>query len=445
MLRAGLLSTLLLLSALSIPDARAAERELDEGAAPGSVEEIETPIERVTPKVEKKRPFFPRMRERIQDLPPFFADTTFEARYRTYYLRQDRSNDTLSEAWAMGGSIYYRSGWLEEIFAIEAEGFTSQPVVAERSKRGTGLLEPVQNGYSVLAIANAKIRYAGLELRGFRQYLDLPYVNRRDNRMTPNTFESLVLQRSEGRLRFSGGYSWRVKLRASDEFESFTKALGLGRNRGLWHAGAVLSPVEGFDIGAVAAGVPDLFMGFYGESDIAGDLGGGLGVRLDSQFTYQAEHGDDLLGDALDDSWNVGLRASTSYGNAVGRLGVSVTSSEAPIVSLFGTSPSYVSLMQRTFTAEDEKALLASVSYDFSGLGATGLSAIVNFVAAFDGERRGETRDARTLDLTLDYRPTDGSLRGFWLRLRGSWLDEDSAEQDGFDLRAIVRYDFPVI
>jgi len=66
-------------------------------------------------------------------------------------------------------------------------------------------------------------------------------------------------------------------------------------------------------------------------------------------------------------------------------------------------------------------------------------------VAAFDGERLGETRDARTLDLTLDYRPQAGWLRGFWLRLRGSWIDEDSAEQDGFDLRAIVRYDFPVI
>ncbi|MBW2497373.1 MAG: OprD family outer membrane porin [Deltaproteobacteria bacterium] len=440
-----MLSVLLLASTFSIPQARAAERELDEDAAPGSVEEIKTPIERVIPKVEKKRPLFPRMRERIQDLPSFLADTTVEARYRTYYLRQDRSNDTLSEAWAMGGSIYYRSGWLEDVFALEAEGFTSQPVVAERSKRGTGLLEPVQNGYSVLGIANAKLRYAGLELTGFRQYLDLPYVNRRDNRMTPNTFESLVLARTGGRLRFSGGYSWRVKLRASDDFESFTKAIGLGRNRGLWHAGAIVTPVDGFDIGAVAAGVPDLFMGYYGEVDLARDLGGGLGVRLDSQFTYQADDGDDLLGDGLDNSWNVGLRASTSYGNALGRLGVSVTSSQAAIVSLFGTSPSYVSLMQRTFTAKDEKALLASVSYDFSGLGATGLSAIVNYVAAFDGERGGESRDAQTLDLTLDYRPKAGWLRDLWLRLRGSWLDEDSAEQDGFDVRVILRYDFPVI
>jgi hypothetical protein len=186
-------------------------------------------------------------------------------------------------------------------------------------------------------------------------------------------------------------------------------------------------------------------MGYYGEIDLARDLGGGLGVRLDSQFTYQADDGDDLLGDALDDSWNVGVRASTSYKNAVGRLGVSVTSPAAPVVSLFGTSPSYVSLMQKTFTAEDEKALLASISYDFSGLGATGLSTIVNFVAAFDGERLGETRDVRTLDLTIDYRPKAGWLRDFWLRLRGSWLDEDSAEQDGFDARVIVRYDFPVI
>jgi hypothetical protein len=102
----------------------------------------------------------------------------------------------------MGGSIYYLSGWLEDLFQVEVEGFTSQPIVASDSKGGTLLLQPVQDGYSVLGIANGKLRYKGIELTGGRLYLDLPYANRRDDRMTPNTFEAITLQKPKGELNF---------------------------------------------------------------------------------------------------------------------------------------------------------------------------------------------------------------------------------------------------
>ena len=111
----------------------------------------------------------------------------------------------------------------------------------------------------------------------------------------------------------------------------------------------------------------------------------------------------------------------------------------------YGSSPSYVDLMQRGFTLADEKALLASLSYDFAGVGAEGLSAILNFVASFDGRRADGRDDAREIDLTLDYRLKQGPLRGFWLRARGSWLDEERTSRDGTDIRVILRYDFPVI
>ena len=139
------------------------------------------------------------------------------------------------------------------------------------------------------------------------------------------------------------------------------------------------------------------------------------------------------------------IRTSASYAGAVFRLGLSFTGPDAPIVNPYGTNPSYVDLMQRTFNAEDEKALLASLSYDFSGLGADGLSAIVNFVAAFDGKEFGDRRDAQEVDLTIDYRIQKGWLESFWLRLRGSWLHEQRMEQNGTDVRVILRYDFPVI
>jgi hypothetical protein len=435
----------MLSAALFASPARAAERELDDSSPPASVREIETPTQRVFPEEPVRRPLFLWIRERLRELPPFFADSLLEARYRTYYLRNDRTDDSIAEAWAMGGSLYYRSGWLLDAFQLEAEGFTSQPVVAPDSRPDTLLLEPVQDGYTVLGIANGKLRYKGVVLTGFRQYLDLPYMNRQDNRMTPNTFESLVLGNPEGELRFSTGYSWKVKLRNSDEFHSFTKAIGLGKNRGFAHGGAIWDPHEDFHIGATAGAVPDLFSGVYAETSFAHDFSDDLEARIDGQFTHQWDIGDDLLGQELDDTWSLGIRASGSYRNAVLRLGVSVTDSDSSIFSPYGTSPSHVDLMQQTFTRGGEKALLASVSYDFSRLGLSGLTFIMNFVAAFDARSFEERIDSQELDMTLDYRVQKGWFRNFWLRVRGSWLHEQGASQDGKELRVILRYDFPVI
>jgi hypothetical protein len=168
-------------------------------------------------------------------------------------------------------------------------------------------------------------------------------------------------------------------------------------------------------------------------------------MRLDAQFTHQWDIGEDLQGPALDDSWNLGVRAAVSYAGAVFRLGGNVTDSGSSIFSEYGTNPNYVDLMQRTFTRANEKALLASLSYDFSEIGLDGLTFIVNFVAGFDGELLGVRSDAQEVDATLDYQIQEGWLNSFWLRVRGSWINNETTGRDGSDVRVILRYDFPVI
>lgn len=438
-------SAILFAAVLATSTAHAAERELDEQPPPSSVAEIETPIQRVFPRLKMRPRIFPSLRQGLQKLPPFFADTQLEARFRTYYLRADGSTSPLREAWAVGGSIHYQSGWLADTFAVQAEGFTSQPVVAQDERFGTLLLEPIQDEISTLGIVNAKLRYGDYVLTGYRQYLDLPYLNRRDNRMIPNTFESLTLEKVDGELRFSGGYTWRVKLRSSDEFVSMSEAVGLDQKRGLAHAGLVWDPHDDFHIGAVAGVLPDVFAGAYGELGFSRDVTDEVEARLDAQFTYQSPIGDELLDSDLDESWNLGVRGSTSWRGAVFRLGGSLTSPDGSVRSFFGSSPSYVDLMQRSFNLPDEKALLASISYDFTGVGLGGITVIVNFVAGFDGRSSLGRRDTQELDVTLDYRPDEGFLQGVWLRVRGSFLADGEADTGGSDIRVIFRYDFPVL
>jgi hypothetical protein len=432
-----------LIGALS---ASAAERELDSEPPPSSTREIETPIQRIFPRLVRKKPLFPQIRKQLEKLPPFFADTQLETRFRSYYLGKDRTTEVLSEAWAMGGSVSYRSGWLADAFSVELEGFTSQPIVADKDRGGTFMLEPNQEGYNALGIANGKLRHKGLVLTGYRQYLDLPYLNRQDNRMTPNTFESLTLAKPEGKLRFSTGYTWKIKRRNSDEFVSMTESLGLDKKRGLAHGGLGWKPDEDFHIGAIAGVLPDVYVGVYSELGFVRNLTAQIEARIDTQFSYQHAIGEELLVDDPAEAWNLGIRGSSSWGGAVLRLGVSVTSPDGTMGNHFGSNPSYVDLMQRAFNLPDEKALLASVSYGFAGVGVDGLTAIVNFVASFDGKlEAGGRRDSQEIDLTLDYRIQQGFMESLWLRARSSFLTDDATHHDATDFRVIVRYDFPVI
>jgi hypothetical protein len=159
------------------------------------------------------------------------------------------------------------------------------------------------------------------------------------------------------------------------------------------------------------------------------------------------EVGDDLLGPSVDDTWNLAIRGAASRSGAVFRLGVGIAGPDFADHNDFGSTPSYVDLMQRTFNAPSEKTLLASASYDFSDLGVDGLSAVATFAAGFDGKIDGSNpSDAQEIDLTIDYRMNkDGWWKSFWLRVRGSWLNDASADRDGTDFRVILRYDFPVI
>jgi len=170
-----------------------------------------------------------------------------------------------------------------------------------------------------------------------------------------------------------------------------------------------------------------------------------LGLRFDAQFTSQNSVGDELLAGSPFHTWNLGLRGAMSWRGLVARLALAVTGDARRIESFFGSNPTYIGLMQRTFNQAGEKAVLASLSYDFSYIGVEDLSAIVNFAQGWDEKTAGVRSDAREVNVTLDYRIGRGMLESLWLRLRGAWLEEKGAPQDGTDFRVILRYELPVI
>ena len=297
----------------------------------------------------------------------------------------------------------------------------------------------------MLGIANGKLRYRDLVLTGYRQPLDLPYLNRQDSRMTPNTFEAAKLTKETGPLRFVGGYAWKFKQRNGDEFVSLAEQVGVSKNRGAAFGNVLWYVNENMHVGASGFVVADILASVYADGHYDWLLGDDLGIRFDAQFTHQHTVGQELLAGLPFDSWNVGLRTSASWRGAVLRLAFAITGEERRIENFYGSNPTYIGLMQRTFNQAEEKALLVSLSYDFSKLGIEGLSAIANFAQGWDGVIAGKRGDAREFNFTADYRIGSGILQSFWLRLRAAWLEDSAAPNHGTDFRVILRYELPVI
>src|SRR5216110_2417594 len=142
---------------------------------------------------------FPEFKKKAEDLPPFLRDADVILHLRTFYFNRHKPDDTDNEALATGGWLSYRSGWLFDTFSMGATFYGSAPLYAPDDRDGTLLLQPDQKGYYVPGEAWGALRYKDYaRFTGYRQKIDVGYVNSHDNRMTPNTFEAVTLERVRG-------------------------------------------------------------------------------------------------------------------------------------------------------------------------------------------------------------------------------------------------------
>src|SRR5689334_9485041 len=79
-----------------------------------------------------------------------FRDTKFYGELRSFYMDSDNINGSVNQAWALGGSLGFKTGYFRDLFAFGATGYTSQPLYAPAGKGGTQLLTSSQQGYTVL-------------------------------------------------------------------------------------------------------------------------------------------------------------------------------------------------------------------------------------------------------------------------------------------------------
>jgi hypothetical protein len=395
---------------------------------------------------------FAPLKQEMRDLPPFLRDTDLKAHFRTYYFNRTKPDDTKNEALAFGGWLGIRSGWLLDTFSIGATLYGSAPLHAPDDRDGTLLLKPGQEGYFVPGEAWAAVRYQDYALlKGYRQLVDLGYVNPQDNRMTPNTFEALTLGGKVSWAEYLVGYLWNIKTRNADEFVAMSAAAGVkGENDGVALAGVRLTPRPGLRIDLNDAWGVDMFNTLYGEVDYLHPLNDDWKVRVGAQFTDQRAVGGARVQNAEERHWATqvgGVRVQAIYRELTVTGAFSITGAGNNIQSPWGSYPGYLSLIDQDFNRANEKAVLVGVAYDFSRILARGLSAYTNVATGWDAinpQTRADAPKQTEYDFTVDYRPPwllPAFLRGLWFRARAAVLDQEDAKRTGYQFRLILNWE----
>jgi hypothetical protein len=395
---------------------------------------------------------FAPLDDAIKTWPPFFRDTDLKIHFRSYYFNRENPNGSQNEAWAFGGWLAYRSGWLLDTFGIGATFYGSAPLYAPDDRDGTTLLKPGQEGYYVLGEAFAALRYKEYVLaKGYRQEVTQGYINREDNRMTPNTFEGLTLGGKVGSVEYLGGYLWKMKARNSDDFRYMSEEAGAaGSDDGVAMFGVRVAPVKGLLLELNEQYGINTFNTVWALAEYTHPLADDLKLFFGGQFTDQRAVGDQLLTNAAVQDWdtqNVSLKTAVTWRDLTVSLAGQITADGNTVQAPWGSYPGYLSMIQEDFQRADEKAVGIGVAYDFSKLLTPGLSAFAWAVwgwDAIDPKTRAAAPDKTEYDLTVDYRvpwKQPAFLQGMWLRVRGAVVDEEGRDQLGYQVRIILNWE----
>jgi outer membrane OprD family porin len=426
-----------------------------EEPTPSSVDEITTPIERSFIERIERPGFFPWLKEQLKDMPPFFRDTKLDLNLRNFYFHRDKFDESVNAAWAMGGALAYKSGWLLDRIQVGTTFYWSDNLWGPKDKDGTLLLKPGQNGYSVLGQLYGRVKlYEDNIVNLYRYEYNTPFIGKNDSRMTPNTFEGYTLTGSFGGkdgapgFRYGGGYITKIKERNSDDFVWMSRDAGADVKRGVAVAGGTFTYGK-FSLGAINYFSDDIINIFYTETKYSFPITKDLGALLAFQFADQRSVGRDLLNGRSFATNQVGVKGDVSYAGAVLTLGYTNTLRRDDMQAPWSGYPGYTSVQVQDFNRAEEQALITKLSYDFSRLGLEGVSSYLLFVHGWgrvNPSTKSGAPDENEFDFDVQWRPKWSFLNGFSARFRYARVQQYQGPKDHQDdFRLIINYDFPLL
>ena len=457
----------LTLAVTQVPPVPPVEQVAPEDSALTSVEEGRTPLEESF-KLPPARP------EKPGAFLAALKDTKFELNFRTYYLDRSDFSGAEKQAWAIGGWAGLKTGYFFNHIAFGATVYTSNPIYAPDDRDGTLLLAPGQNGYTVLGEFYADLQIMkDLHINVGAKGYDTPFINRNDTRMTPNTFEAVVLQgRVEvgnsstdagvaaegtglskdgkevvapsptpapdvGAIRYGLGYFDKIKERNGTHFVSMAEDAGANANRGVWAGGAIYEKGK-FNIGAIDYYSEDIINIAYAQMGFELPLATDWRPRFAGQYVDQGSVGDNLLQGHSFSGHQFGVKVELPIKKALFTAAFTQAWGNANLQAPWSGYPGYTSVQVQDFNRAGEGAFLFRIGYDFPWV--DGLSAYS--LAVFGTKPDSATQFRQNeFDWNLQWGPKKGVLEGLSLRLRYAVVQQFGGNVDNLtDFRAICNY-----
>ncbi len=401
-------------------------------------------------------------------------DTKFEFNLRSFYFDRSDFSGAEKQAWAIGGWLGVKTGYFLDHVAFGATVYTSNPIYAPDDRDGTGLLAPGQNGYTVLGEFYTELRIVkdvGITV-GAKGY-DTPFINRNDTRMTPNTFEAIVLQgrtklgtsssdaavtddgvglSKDGKqvavptptpaedvasIKYGLGYFYAIKSQNDSEFVSMAQDAGADVQHGVWSAGALYEKGK-FNIGAIEYYCDDVINIAYAQTGFELQLADDWRLRFAGQYVDQGSVGDNALQGHSFSGHQFGLKMELPIKNALFTAAFTQAWGTANLQNPWSGYPGYTSVQVQDFNRAGEGAFLLRAGYDFPWV--DGLSAYALAVFGTDPDLAGQFRQ-NEYDFNLQWGPKKGVLEGLSLRLRYAVVQQFGGNVNNLtDFRAICNY-----
>jgi outer membrane porin, OprD family len=374
----------------------------------------------------------------------FMKDAVAGFNARTFYMDiEDNSKppaSTQRQAWALGGKLYGRTGYWNNMVQFGASYYLAAPLHAPDDKDGTGLLAPGQESISVLGELYARLKYEKQTLTLGRQEIDMgykratgvranrsdaTYLGKQDNRMVPITYEAALLGGPlSDSLNYYAGWVNKAKPRNSEEFSSVGSVIGAkGSDSAMWMGGLQFAPMKDVWVQGWYHVVSDVMRIGFVDADYVYRLSKTSHLRLAGQYTDQRSEGSNAL---------TGKAFSTSNAQAYAEYGMdwmtfygaySRTGSGADLRLPFTSGPTYTQQVTRSFVRAHESAWQLGIGADLANW-------VPGVTAFFDVTSGKDAINANTGAKLADELEYDAGA--VWtLKQKGSYLD---------GLRARVRY-----
>jgi hypothetical protein len=396
---------------------------------------------------------FPKLRDDLQDLPPFLGDSKFSLDPRSYYrdvVTNAPDKVTVKEAWAAGGSVSFQSGRLLDVISGGVVFYTSLPLYGPIQYDGSQLLLPGQLGFDVVGQLYGKVHLGeNLAFTAGRYLYDTPYLGPFDTRMAPNTFYGYTLIGSTGdsttggpSFRYGAGYIAAIKLRDSNNFQSMSRAAGANVDNGVGVAGILMNWGPAY-AGAVEYYCQDTLNIAYLEGKYGMSLPWDIKAIAALQFADQRSTGANLLNGGTYFATNqFGARLELGYQTGIVTLGYSVVNPDFQMQNPWSDNPVYTNAMIQSFQRAGEQAIVAGASYVFTPVGLPGIAASVFFYQGWSAAAAGPPTVENEWDFEVDWRPEFKPFSGLWLRLRygTSTVNQGNKLTTTDEVRAILYY-----